>query len=266
MDDRRLTTSVRRDSPTASAGGGGPWIAAVLGGAPRLGCTSLAVHLAAELADGGSRVVYADLDSGGRPWRGAVSSGRGWGDVLRGECDVHEALLRGTGGVQILPGVRRGQGTTEADYDAPDLGGLLRRRFAPLARYVDVVVVDLGSGHRPAARRLARGADALALVSSDDPSIRMQSYGILKLVQRGGPPPRTLVAWRESEASPAGRDPFAECCRKFLGFDVVQASLPEVAGEADDGDVLEHPAPLPSSAGLAEKLMQIGERPMGVSA
>ena len=123
-----------------------PHTIVVSGGKPGVGATTLAVNVARALAGDALRVVLidADLAQADAADRCGASGSFAIGDVLAGRKNIHEALVRGPAGMQILVG----SATAEAR------GGLGRRpverlikQVTSLAPHSDWIVVD--AGHEP---------------------------------------------------------------------------------------------------------------------
>jgi flagellar biosynthesis protein FlhG len=190
------------------------------GGASGVGTTTIALNLAVALSRQGRRAVFvdADLDHGGKTNLGDTQSRASSIDVLEGRCDVHEALLRGPSGIQVLAG-------NWANNEARDYSAEAQQQFVAelkhLAPHADAVVIDAGSSRTHFARRLWQNASAVLVVTTGEAAAIMNAYAAIKTLARVESPPvlRTLVN-RFAEASDAeeihGR--IAAACRRFLGL------------------------------------------------
>ncbi len=221
----------------------GPPLVAVTGGKGGVGATTVAVNLAAALAERGQRVVLVDA---ARP-RGdladvvgiAATFERSLGDVLAGRCAAADALVPGPAGTLLL-----------ADGWAPDAPPdwspaaeeRLLAELATLGGWADVLVVDTDSGLTPWTARLWQRARLALVVTSVDDVAVMDSYATIKLgtaAMAAETDVRVVVNRCDSERKAAevcGR--IGNVCRRFLGRTVAQLpTLPAYGtGNRDEGD------------------------------
>jgi flagellar biosynthesis protein FlhG len=190
------------------------------GGASGVGTTTIALNLAVALSRQGRRAVFvdADLDHGGKTSLSDMPSHGSTIDVLEGRCDIHEALLRGPCGTQILAGVWAVAKVCDYAAEAQQRFVAELKRLTP---YVDAVVIDAGSSRTRFTRRLWQNASAVLVVATGEAEAIMNAYAAIKSLARVESPPvlRTLVN-RCAEAAEAedihGR--IADASRRFLGL------------------------------------------------
>src|SRR5262245_55567655 len=215
---RRLVLRTAENSPSTL-----PHSIVVSGGKPGVGATTLAVNLAGALASDALRVVLidADLAQADAAERCGASGSFAIGDVLAGRKNIHEALVRGPAGMQILAG----SATVEAR------GGLGRRpverllkQVTSLALHTDWIVVD--AGHEPSelTSRLWNAAEHVLLATSPDAAAVMDTYALIKTLLSRQPlsQPLALVvnqAANELEAADVWRR-IDQSCRRFLGLPI----------------------------------------------
>jgi flagellar biosynthesis protein FlhG len=193
----------------------------VLGGRCGVGATTLAVNLAASLAQQGRRVVLADAHLQ-RPQVAALCGlrhGLGVADILSAQRDIHEVLQPGPAGLQIVAG-------PATPHTAASLGPGAHQRLIDqlksLGRHAETVVLDLGTPCRDVAALFWAAADQVLLVTRDDAQCIMDTYASIKLcADNGQPAPQlfTVVNRAESEASAIdvhGR--ISQSCRRFLAL------------------------------------------------
>jgi MinD-like ATPase involved in chromosome partitioning or flagellar assembly len=220
-------------------------------GAP--GRTTVAVTLAAQLADAGVRTLLVDLDT----WGASVAQVLGLVDEAPGVAAAARASEQGTLDVpglarlapEVVPGLRVLTGLPRADR-WPELRPAAVEDVLRLARAVaEHVVVDTGfaveddeelSYDTAAPRRNAatltalEAADHLVVVGSADP------VGLQRLVRAVQdvavlPSPRPTVVVTKVRASVAGRRPeraIGDVLRRFAGMDAVRF-LPWAPDECD---------------------------------
>lgn len=161
--------------PAFQAGGPAPPMAAILGGRPGVGATTLTANLAAALAMQGHRVVVIDADPCSPRLASylGVTADRGIGCLFSGQHGIHELLKRGPSGIQVLPGTRR---------DPREMVHFptVMRQLVSLGRHADVVLLDLGSDADRGLVELWREYTEVILVTMPDPQSLLDSYAALK--------------------------------------------------------------------------------------
>src|SRR5438876_369485 len=157
----------------------GPTTLVVSGGRPDVGATTLAVQLAAALAQDGQRIVLidADLFRADVATRCQHSAALGIGDVLAGHKSIHEVLQRGPAGMQILAGTAAQQ--IRDGLNSRSIGRLLKQ-MRSLAPHADWLVVDAGNQPSQMAAQLWAAADRLLIVTSPDAVAVMDTYALIK--------------------------------------------------------------------------------------
>ena len=152
-----------------------------------MGATTVALNLAAALAERGGRVVLvdADLNHANLSNLCQLRSACTVREILSGRRDIHEVLVRGPAGVLILPGAMSTAEPLDLSHTA------LRRVTAGvlgLSRHTDWILLDLGSGAGPPARTLLELAHGMLVVTADDDDSVMDSYAAIKMLATGDRP------------------------------------------------------------------------------
>ncbi|MEO8497706.1 MAG: P-loop NTPase [Planctomycetota bacterium] len=185
---RKLVLRAMRAQPIAT--GPPPRLIVLTGGKGGVGVTTIAVNLSVALAEQGSRVVVVDADM----HRSDVATLCGLRDyqtgtnLLEASRDIHQMLLPGPNGIQILPRLRvHGLNDHVRSEPGPSREGVgeisferLRRQFATLGRHADIVILDLGSGSGELIRRFSSAADDVLLVTTPDSVAVMDAYTRIK--------------------------------------------------------------------------------------
>ncbi len=191
----------------------------VSGSRPQSGTTTIALNLALALVQQGQRTVLVDADER-RPELArycSLTPRISLAEVLAGEGTIHEAVTRGPGGLQVVPGGRAR--STDSPLEAGRLIGQLRS----LAQHVDVIVVDAGCGNGEATTQLFREASCLLAVTAPDAASVMDTYAALKS-HLGGPLPNGRMPElfvNQAETIEAADDIYRridQSCRRFLGW------------------------------------------------
>jgi flagellar biosynthesis protein FlhG len=245
---RRLMLTGRTD-----AGGAVPRTFVIAGGKPGVGATTLAVSLAATLAHDGQRVVLidADLHQAEVASQAGVAATLGIGDVLAGRKGIHEALIRGPAGMQVLAGTASDESRGNA---TPRAINRLLRQLRSVAPHADWLLVDAGNqpGELPA--RLWSAAEQVLLVTSTEAAAVMDTYALVKtlLKRQSLRAPLALVvnqAADQAEASDVCRR-IDQSCRRFLGLSVPLAGWLPCDGAITPAGARELPAVLQQPEGV----------------
>jgi flagellar biosynthesis protein FlhG len=230
-----------------------------------VGATTVAVHLAATLAQDALRVVLIDADL----YRADVAAqcnvvgGFGIGDVLVGRKTIHEVLQRGPAGMQILTGTastetRRGLGERAIQR--------LLRQMRSLSPHADWLLVDAGNQPSEFTARLWSVADSLLLVTSPDAVAVMDTYALIKtlLSQRLTRPSLSLVVNQADDEATAAdvHRRIDQSCQRFLGLSVdlaggIPRALTTLPPHGDAAPAFPHEMTLlaPAFARLAKQIL-----------
>jgi flagellar biosynthesis protein FlhG len=207
----------------------GPAMVVVAGGKAGVGATTVAVNLAAVLANSVGRVLVVDaveeqsnlLVAAGVRRKGEF----GLADALSGKCEIEDAIVEGPHGLRILA---RGRVSPRRDpasrRDAATVGRAEQQRLLSgldsLGDEIDLVVVDAGTGVGAWSRRFWLRAQLVVLVTTTDGPAVLDSYAMLKrsVVDASGPEVRLLINQCDHEQMAAeAHQRFASACERFLG-------------------------------------------------
>jgi len=191
----------------------------VVGNRANSGTTTVAFNLAAALVQQGQRTVLVDVDER-QPELARMAEApvrQTLVDVVAGHCDIHEVVLRGPAGLQIVPNAR----TMEPYGRGFELR--LIQQLHSLSNHADVVVVDAGCGDGRCSNLLWREANSLVLVTSPEPIGVMDTYARLKEKFPADHPPLNLPGLFINHAAnhAAAVDVHRridQSSRRFLGF------------------------------------------------
>lgn len=253
---RRLIDTAGPDAAESAAGL--PMIA-VTGGQSGVGVTTVAVNLAAVLADRGQRVLLLDVDAE----RAAISEAAGvraagsepsLSDVLAGKCGIADAMVAGPAGTRVLaPCSRIRRGGRGCEFSPRRI---FDRRSTPtrpsrhaqqrlLAELqsgrddIDVIVLDTGNGITPWTRRFWLRSRLVLLVTTTDGPALVDTYAALKLGSADASPAdvRLLVNQCEDERIAAAvHQRLSNACQRFLARTVPSLpSLPRHVGSGEGG-------------------------------
>ncbi len=213
---RKLVLRAMRENTAMS--GPPPRLIAVTAGIEGAGASTLAVNVSIALAELGSRVVVVDAD----PHQAGIAKLCGLhvpssaGNLSGARRDIHEVMLRGPGGIQIVPSLWG----SACGGDPIDFGQeRLFRQFKSLGRHADIVVLDIGTGDTEFLRRSCRLADDVVLITTTEPDSIMDSYACIKMVVADFEPICCRLVVNQCDNQRQAEDVFArvdQSCRRFL--------------------------------------------------
>lgn len=223
-----------------------------------LACVWGRAHRRTLLVDCDLGLANIDIQLGLRPASDIHSVVRGW-------IDLDSAMTPflggpGAGGFDLIAG-HSGSGALAAiklDETAKIAEGfrLLKPRY-------DRIILDLSAGVDAHAQRLAKSADVLVLVVTEEPTSLTDAYALVKLLRLSGALFEPYVVVNMAENRARGRkvfEQFAGACQTHLGF------RPKLAGvigrDARVGDAIRAQSPLhlrhPQSQAL-EDVLRVAE-------
>ncbi|MEO8315530.1 MAG: MinD/ParA family protein [Pseudomonadota bacterium] len=174
MQTRGLRAAVRPDPVQ---------VIAVTGGKGGVGKTSVAVNLAAALAEQGKRVLLFDGDLGlanvdvllGLTPKHTLEH------VLDGRCTLEEAVVQAPAGFSVIPGASGVSRLAELST-AEHLG--LVQAFSHLTAGLDVLIVDTAAGIADSVRQFCQAAQNVLVVLRDEPASLTDAYALIKILHR----------------------------------------------------------------------------------
>jgi flagellar biosynthesis protein FlhG len=206
---------------------------AIASGKGGVGKTWLSATLSSVFALRGLRTLLVDCDFGLanvdvqlglRPHADLSAVLRGWIDLDAAVCSV----LGGPstkGGFDLLPG-QSGVGSL-AGVKLAEIDKLARGLQSIAPRY-DATILDLPAGIDPNTQRMARAADALIVVTTEDPPALTDAYAFIKVMRGQGvtAPPWIVVNMADTRQS--GKrvfDHLVKACEAYLGLAPVLAGV-----------------------------------------
>jgi MinD-like ATPase involved in chromosome partitioning or flagellar assembly len=227
-------------------------IVVITGARPGTGATTVAVNLAAVLADRDQRVLVVDANRE----RGNLAEVAGLGpfvvehalpDVFAGRCTVADAIVPGPARSMLLASI--GCSSLKPDRDAQILSPAaspaqcskrdqqrLLTVLQSLRADFDLLLIDIGSGLNAWTRRFWLHSQLVLLVTTPDGSTLLPSYAAIKrsVVEGVGPNLRLIINQSESDRAAAeAHRRMANACSRFLRRTLpAMPSLPRYADES----------------------------------
>jgi flagellar biosynthesis protein FlhG len=154
---------------------------AITSGKGGVGKTSVSINLAIALAARGKRVIVLDADLGlaNVEVLMGLNSFFNLQHVIDGEKSIMQILVKGPGGIEIVPG-------TSGLAKLADLGPAARQNvlngLKDLQEQSDFVVIDTMAGIGQNAVRFAAAADEVLVVTTPEPSAIVDAYATIKTI------------------------------------------------------------------------------------
>ena len=156
-------------------------VLAVTSGKGGVGKTSTSVNLAIALAQQGKRVIVLDADLGlaNVEVLMGLNSYYNLQHVIDGEKTIMQILVKGPGGIEIVPG-------TSGLAKLADLSSRARQNvlngLKELQQKADFVIIDTMAGIGQNAVRFAAAADEILVVTTPEPSAIVDAYATVKTI------------------------------------------------------------------------------------
>ena len=147
-------------------------------------------------------------------------------NVVRGEADLASTMLRGPGGVRIVPAASGNFCMTELPSGAQ--AGIIQA-FGQLVDQPDVLVVDTAAGISPTVARFVQAAQHAIVVVCDEPASLTDAYALIKVFSQNYGINRFQVITNQSNTRAAGGALFNKLLRVTnMYLDVVLRHLGDV--------------------------------------
>lgn len=158
-------------------------VIAVTGGKGGVGKSNVSVNLSIALAEKHRRVVLLDADFGlaNIDVLLGIRADKTIADVLSGEYDLRDILIKGPGGIRIVPAASGVQ--QMASLDVQQHGAMIQA-FSELSDQLDILVIDTAAGISDSVVSFVRAAQEAIVVVCDEPSSITDAYALIKLLNK----------------------------------------------------------------------------------
>jgi flagellar biosynthesis protein FlhG len=187
-------------------------VIAVTGGKGGVGKTNVAVNLSLALAERGRQVMLVDADLGLANvdiLLGLVPQ-KNLANVIEGQCELRDVLLRGPRGIRIAPaasGCQRMSNLTSAQH-----AGIIQA-FSDVDEKLDVLVIDTASGIGSSVISCIRASREVLMVVCDEPTSLTNTYALIKMLSRSYGINRFRILVNMTQSPQEGRNLFARLIR-----------------------------------------------------
>lgn len=202
--------------PAASAKRGR--LMAVASGKGGVGKTFFSITLSHALARRGQRTLLFDGDLGlaNIDIQLGLMPQYDLGSVIAGKLALNQAAMQyEPGGFDVIAG-RSGSGTL-ANIPLSRLQ-IMGEDLVLLANRYDRVVIDLGAGVEKSVRQLAKAADILLVVTSDEPTSLTDAYAFIKITAMERPQTDIRVVVNASNSTREGERTYQTLFKACQGF------------------------------------------------
>lgn len=202
----------RKDEPVSAERPAPVQVITVTSGKGGVGKTIVSVNLSVALAEAGRRVMLMDADLAlanvdvllGLHPRNDLSH------VIDGHCRLAEIIIKGPGGVMVVPaasGVKR-----LAELDIVESAGLIRA-FSELSHPVDTLIIDTADGINESVTSFSRAAQEILVVVCDEPTSITDAFALIKVLSSEYDIRRFRVLANQVHSAQEGRELFNKISR-----------------------------------------------------
>jgi flagellar biosynthesis protein FlhG len=185
---------------------------AVTGGKGGVGKTNISVNLGVAAAELGQKVMLLDADLGLANIDVVLGLHPNYNlsHVMRGECELDEAIVEGPSGLRVIPGASGVQAL--AELSPAEHTGLIRA-FSEVAADTELLIVDTAAGISDTVLSFSRASHEIVVVVCDEPASITDAYAIIKLLNRDYGHQRFRILANMVRSAQEGRELFNKMCR-----------------------------------------------------
>lgn len=233
-------------------------IIAVASGKGGVGKTFFSITLSHALARRGQRALLFDGDLGlaNVDIQLGLMPQYDLGSVIAGKMALNQAAMRyDAGGFDVIAG-RSGSGSL-ANIPLSRLQ-ILGEDLALLAARYDRIILDLGAGVEKSVRQLARAADTVVVVTSDEPTSLTDAYAFIKITAMERPGADIRIVVNASNSTREGERTYQtlfKACQGFLKISPPLAGI--VRRDARVRESIRHQTPILTRSPSSEAAIDV---------
>ncbi|WP_028624399.1 MinD/ParA family protein [Pseudomonas sp. Ant30-3] len=187
-------------------------VIAVTSGKGGVGKTNVAVNLSLALAERGRQVMLLDADLGlaNVDVLLGLAPPKNLANVIKGQCELQDVLLRGPRGISIVPaasGCQRMSHLTSAQHAG------ITQAFSDVDEKLDVLVIDTASGIGDSVISCIRASREVLMVVCDEPTSLTNTYALIKMLSHSYGINRFRILVNMTQSPQEGPDLFARLTR-----------------------------------------------------
>ena len=212
----------QRKSRRGTRGGKPPLVVAITSGKGGVGKSHLSANLAWELTNRGNRVLVLDADLGLANINILIGVQPQYDihDFLNGERTLREVLVKGPGGMTLLPAA---SGITEMTRLSEEKKMYLLTELEELESEFDVLLIDTAAGINDNVTYFASSAQEVAVVVTPEPTSMADGYAIMKVLHNEHRVNNFSLVVNQVEDARVGRNVYgqlAEMTDTYLGMSI----------------------------------------------
>ncbi len=156
-------------------------VIAVTGGKGGVGKTNVAINLSLALADRGRKVMLLDADFGlaNVDVLLGLAPQKNLANVIKGQCELQDVLLRGPFGISIAPAASGCQSMSH--LTSAQHAGIIQA-FGDVDEKLEVLVIDTASGIGGSVISCIRASREVLMVVCDEPTSLTNTYALIKIL------------------------------------------------------------------------------------
>lgn len=156
-------------------------VIAIASGKGGVGKSNVTANLALDLQERGKKVLILDGDLGTANIDVLfnVTPKYNLSHVLKGRCKLEEALVKGPGGVHILPGT---SGMEDLVNISSTEVSILLQAFTRMEKDFDLLLIDIGAGIHRSVINFIQACDETLIVLTPEPTAVMDAYSLIKIL------------------------------------------------------------------------------------
>ncbi len=187
-------------------------VVAVTSGKGGVGKTNVSANIAVALAQKNLSVLLLDADLGLANVDVLLGLQPGFtlADVIAGNADINQTLLRGPGGVHIVPAASGEK--SMMDLDAQERAAVIRA-FESLSFQPDVLLIDTAAGISASVIEFVRAAHQVLVVVCDEPASITDAYAIIKVLSTNFGVRRFQIVTNMTRSAAEGRTLFQKIAK-----------------------------------------------------
>jgi flagellar biosynthesis protein FlhG len=197
-------------------------VIAVSSGKGGVGKTNLSINLALSLRKLGKEVLLFDADLGlaNVDILLGMSPRFNLQHFMQGQKSLQEVISEGPLGLKVIAS---GNGVSQLANLGPQERERMFSHFSLIEECADVVIVDTGAGISQSVISFAMAADECLVVTTPEPTARLDAYGLIKTLNHEGYNGATRLVVNMAENEAEGKEMgelMAGLAKRFLNFHV----------------------------------------------
>lgn len=184
-----------------------PILFSITSGKGGVGKSNFALNTAIVLAEMKQKVLLIDADTNlaNLDILTGISPKYSLSDLITGDKFVNDIIVRGPGGIDILPG---SSGVIELIELENEVRNKLVDCFHDLEAKYDIIIIDTGAGLTPAIIGYVINSDEVIVITNPEPTAITDAYAMIKIISSKNPTMRIHILVNLVDSAREGDDVF----------------------------------------------------------